>query len=525
MTRRLRKLLGTTVVVTLALLLPPLAGLAAAEQWTAHQARNRLDTYAGITVDHAERILAAAGVTLDDLAGRIDRRCTDDTVKALARAVYDSLYFREAGLIVDDRLACTSLQRLDPPVPITTEDHRVPGDDALHIAKPEPTLDGTISIIVLRRIGAHAAVNLLVNPLQFGDSLQRLFGGSPVRVLIERSDGSELLRIGAMPDAGEPSVVRTSSRFPLRAVVQAPRAWLQRGVWRSRALGGGIGLLLSALLAPLVLRRARRRLSLAEELRDALDAGELRVHYQPVMDARTGECVGAEALLRWQHAERGLLLPEQFLSAADEPALMLSITAWVLRRIVAEMAALLAAYPNFHISLNLNPILLKVRGLPAMMVQALGGKVPPWRIVFEITEQQLMSAEDAGVVTAVDALRETGALLALDDFGTGYSSLKSLSQFPFDYLKIDKLFVDAIGTASATAQMVSTIVDLARRLDLEIVAEGVENAGQLDHLRTLGVQFVQGWYFSKSLTAAEFVRFADGHRGRSLAATAPDDTA
>jgi sensor c-di-GMP phosphodiesterase-like protein len=197
---------------------------------------------------------------------------------------------------------------------------------------------------------------------------------------------------------------------------------------------------------------------------------------------------------------------------------MLPMTTWLLQRIADEMAALLCWQPRFHISMNLSPKLFKNRRLPAIIKQALGSRIQPWRIVFEITEQHLMNADDEHVTAAVHALRETGALLALDDFGTGYSSLQSLSQFPFDYLKIDKQFISAIGTDSVSARLVPAIVDLAKRLDLTVVAEGVETAEQLDHLRKLGVEYVQGWYFSKALSAEDFRAYVDANRGEAVVA-------
>ncbi len=522
MNRRKRKQLLITAALIATVALPPLLLVGMSREWSAHHARTRLDKDASVALKRAERILANADSTLQQLATKVEPGCSKATLAALREAVYDTLYFREAGLIVDGWLVCTSNGVLDPPVLITEPEHQVPADAALHIAAPRPTLQPGQSIIVLHRTGEGSAVNLVLNPLQFGESLQRSFEAGQLTARLERTDGMVLLEIGAVAAEGELlSGSAASTEYPLRVVTSESMALLLPGQHRLALISGAVGIVISCGLVWLLLRLLRRRLAQGEELREALAEHEFRVEYQPVMDAMTGECVGAEALIRWLHPDQGLLLPDTFLPLAETAGLMLPITTWMMRRIAEDMAATLQANPRFHVSLNLSPGLLKDRALPTAMMRALGPEVPPWRIIFEITEEQLVQVGDGDVASAVDALRETGALLALDDFGTGYDSLKSLGDLPFDYLKIDKGLVKTLVSQPATIELVSAIVALAARLDLKVVAEGVEDAEQLDQLRALGVTLVQGWYFSKSLTADDFRRFAEINRGMPLDVETP----
>ena len=148
------------------------------------------------------------------------------------------------------------------------------------------------------------------------------------------------------------------------------------------------------------------------------------------------------------------------------------------------------------------------------MRQTFGGIVGLERIIFEITEHEMIAGRDGPGLEALNAIRAAGARLALDDFGTGYSSLRYLSSLPFDYLKIDKAFIEAIGTESVTAGLVDTIVSMAKQLGLKTVAEGVETQQQLDYVRRLGVDFVQGWLFAKAMPAWEFKSYVEADKRR-----------
>lgn len=182
-----------------------------------------------------------------------------------------------------------------------------------------------------------------------------------------------------------------------------------------------------------------------------------------------------------------------------------------MRQIRVELESLLGNDRSFHIAINLSPCHFESDKILSTSSRVFGSSaIMPEQIIYEITERGLIR-EDNGVARSVmTRLRERKSAIALDDFGTGYSSLSYVSSFPLDYLKIDKLFVDAIGTDSLMAGLVESIIDMAKRLNLRTIAEGVERAEQVEYLRDKGVDYVQGWYYSKALTAAELADFLQG---------------
>jgi diguanylate cyclase (GGDEF)-like protein/PAS domain S-box-containing protein len=250
------------------------------------------------------------------------------------------------------------------------------------------------------------------------------------------------------------------------------------------------------------------RLNLENDLRRALERGEYRLHYQPTMSLETGRITGVEALLRWEHPERGLVLPGEFIPIAEETGLIIPLGRWVLReacRQVMEWGETLpAGYParTLAVSVNLSAKQFMQEDLTRDIVRALEETgLPPERLILEITESVVM--EDASMTAEVmRGLKALGVRISVDDFGTGYSSLAYLERFPADYLKIDRSFVEGLGRGPESTAIISAMVNLSRDLGLGVVAEGIETADQLERLKTLGCELGQGYYFAKPLPAA-----------------------
>jgi len=250
----------------------------------------------------------------------------------------------------------------------------------------------------------------------------------------------------------------------------------------------------------------RARLHLENDLRSAIDKNQLFLQYQPLMDLNTGNCSGAEALLRWQHPELGLISPDDFIPIAEETGLIIPIGEWVLT--TACLQARLwqeAGMTDFRISVNLSRRQLEQAGLPATLRQILHETgCPPQLLELEITESSTMSNPEQAIIR-LNALHEMGIGLALDDFGTGYSSLAYLKRFPLDRMKIDRSFVEGIADDSDDMAIVQTTIVLARQLRLKVVAEGVETTAQHAFLKALGCDEIQGYLFAKPM-AAEAVK-------------------
>jgi EAL domain-containing protein (putative c-di-GMP-specific phosphodiesterase class I) len=230
------------------------------------------------------------------------------------------------------------------------------------------------------------------------------------------------------------------------------------------------------------------------------------LHYQPKFDAGTGQPVGAEALLRWEHPQQGLLLPESFIDLAEKTGLIIPIGDWVLNEACRQMRVWFdQGYSGWRIAVNLSALQFCHTGLVDSVVEALERhRLPANSLTLEITETTAMSDADASMVV-LKRLSQMGVDLSIDDFGTGYSSLMYLKRLPANELKIDRGFVRDLEHDSDDAAIVSAIVALGQALGLRIVAEGVETDTQQSFLTTLGCDSLQGFLLGQPLPAEQFM--------------------
>ncbi len=249
------------------------------------------------------------------------------------------------------------------------------------------------------------------------------------------------------------------------------------------------------------------RLQLETGLREALERGEFLLHYQPRIDLATGRIVGAEALLRWRHPERGLVPPGQFIPAAEDSGLIIPIGTWVLREACRQAHVWQqAGLPRITVAVNLSALQFQRSELLDTIQAALAESgLAPEHLELELTESILIQ-DAAGALTTVQQLRATGLKLSIDDFGTGYSSLGYLQKLAVQALKIDQSFVRGLTGDADSAAIVRAVIQLAHSLKLVTVAEGVETDAQFAFLRNHGCDQVQGYYFSRPVPAEEFAR-------------------
>jgi len=241
------------------------------------------------------------------------------------------------------------------------------------------------------------------------------------------------------------------------------------------------------------------RLSLERDLRNALDKNEFRVFYQPQINADSGKVIGMEALVRWQHPERGLIYPGEFIPLAEETRLMSDINDWVLMTACKEVKGWIDnGHSDIRLSVNFSPLQVEhpkfVHRLLARLRQA---NFPPQNLEIELTENVIMNDLEH-MVQKLNLLAEHGLRIAIDDFGTGYSSLNYLRKLPIHTLKVDQSFIQDIKDPKNEACIVNAIISMAHGLKLNIIAEGVETKAQLDYLKQLGCHEIQGFYFGKA---------------------------
>jgi diguanylate cyclase (GGDEF)-like protein len=386
----------------------------------------------------------------------------------------------------------------------------------------------------------HAAGDVLLRQLaerlrsviRVGDTLAR-FGGDEFVVVCDKVTTAEVDRLGERITAavgapfdlnGREVFVTASVGIAVVGPDESAVTVLQNAdvaMYRAKSRGRAR----SVTFDETMYRQASARLDTESGLRRALDRGELRVYYQPIVDTRTEEPTGFEALVRWEHPERGLVSPAEFIPVAEETGLIVPIGEWVLAEALAQTQTWRTELPgaaDFTIAVNLSASQLLSPALLRSVSTALATSgIPASAVHLEITESVVMNDVERSIAT-LQALRSRGVALAVDDFGTGYSSLSYLRQLPVTTLKIDRSFVDELGEDSEHGRsIVDAIISLARAMGLNVVAEGVETRGQLSALQRLRADRAQGYLWSKPLPAADVPAWL-ARRARSFAVARTD---
>ena len=514
--------------VSLALLAPALVAFGLAFVVLGLMKRDTMFV-AQATAERARSIFDDAQRQLEGLANATGGECSDAAIQAMQRAVFGNLYLREAGVFAGHDLLCTNLGRLDPPLAVDEPDRLVvPAPGQIHIVPPVHTLQGGESIIVDYRVRDGVGVNVLINPELIAEVLEFFAAGDDGVVMLKLRDGRALTPLGArpanavaVPEKLEPGfqrvqggyvAVAVAGKYPVEAVITASDAWLLKR-WTGIALWPTLAALVASLIAVrLASRSARREQRQRDSLLEALQSGNMTLHYQPLVDLDTGRCVGAEALLRWRHPTRGLVLPGEFIDFAENSGLIVPITAWVLARVKSDLPRLHAVDPSLSVGVNLSKQDLESDELVEALDRTFPGGAGLDRIVFEITERSLIAEGLERAQALVERLGEHGARFALDDFGTGYSGLSYLRHFTLSYLKIDGSFVRALDTEAVTSTIVDAIIALARSLALDVVAEGAETPAQAAALRAKGIRLAQGWLYAKAMPIEELERYVRDHQ-------------
>ncbi len=314
------------------------------------------------------------------------------------------------------------------------------------------------------------------------------------------------LELGLTLDSANNRIVSrftTGTIFPMDivAVETIDRFWSRYLPFIAMAVA--IGLLLAAIWIYLVFRYSRSRMSLSSELRNAINRGYITAFYQPILELSTGRCIGAEALARWIRPDGEMVRPDVFIPLAEQNGLVPDITMAVLSATLRDLGDMLRANPLLKININLAPEDLSDETFKQRLRdQLVNAAVPPQCIKLEITERAMVNSDRSR--QQVRELRDRGHQIAVDDFGTGYSSLAYLQSFELDTLKIDKCFIDAVGTEAVTHNVVSHVIEMAGSLKLDTVAEGIESPEQADWLSAQGVAYGQGFLYSKPIPAEPF---------------------
>ncbi len=513
------------VLAVMAGVLPPLLFLAFAYQQSVRQVERELEFVNTGTLARTESVLDTVGSTLRKVATITQGTVDESTVATLRQAVFLDRYVQAIGIRRGDLVLCSSEHLFNPPERLLNGQASVlPPPGHVEVRPPVERGFPGRSLVVLYAFGNDLAVEGLVNPALFSEFFDFYARESSCRVLVKYGSNEVLTEFGERNlraprnidltkldqlqwTDGQVIRVTRSKKYPVFTITIA-RDSLVTSRWTSSALEFGLGgMIVSALLSGLVIRVARRTQSLESDLREAVKYGEIDVHYQPIIELATGRCVGAEALMRWNHPRRGTIPASEFIAVAERTDLILPMTEVALKKIASALGPVLQRDPALHIGVNLAPQhFASTHIVDAFRAATIAG-LPPKQIIFEITERGLVSDEDAVARTVMNGFAAMGAKLAVDDFGTGYSSLSYLQRFPLDYLKVDKAFVDGISSATESSGLVDQVIRIAKSLNLEIIAEGIEQNFQAQYLMAHGVEFGQGWFYGRPMPARKFEEF------------------
>ena len=466
-------------------------------------------------IEQMERITATLA-----RAGMSDP-CSLESLRLMGTLKLQSDQIQAVGYVQDNVLQCTAFGRhniyLGEPAFVTPQGSKVWSAHEL------PTLPGSSFLILAPRARGYVVIILPKTFLDvFTDDAHMslgLYSLSAQRVIVSRGNWEHqwLERLGnaqqvQFVDKDNFVVIRRSGKFEFASYVAVPVVKITEGLYRMAAILVPIGVLTGTLLALAVLHLARQQLSLAGELKVALKRKEFVLHYQPIVDLQTGQWVGAEALIRWLRPTGEMVPPDVFIKAAEETGMIRDITTQVIALVGHDAPHFFARYPDFHIAINLSTADLESHATVeklARLRQQIGAR--PGNLMVEATERGLMKADI--VQRILSEIRSLDIYVAIDDFGTGYSSLSYLEKFDLDYLKIDKSFVDTMGQDSASSQVAPHIIEMAKSLNLTMIAEGVETPAQAQYLRERGVQLAQGWLFAKPMPFAQLLEgMAASHR-------------
>jgi diguanylate cyclase (GGDEF)-like protein/PAS domain S-box-containing protein len=367
-----------------------------------------------------------------------------------------------------------------------------------------------------------------------GDTIAR-FGGDEFALLLSYiSDGT----------AAERAAARINEAFKVPFIIQGREVFVGSSIGialGTRVEQGADELLRAADVAMYIAKRegkgryeifqpsmhtaAVERLEIEAGLRRAIERREFTLHYQPTVKLDTGRMVGVEALVRWQHPERGLIAPADFVPFAEETGLIVPIGRWVLEQACKQARLWHEQYPlnePLTMSVNLSVRQFQEPGLVETVADILRvWRLPPETLILEITESVMMRDSEASTMI-LRALKRLGVQLAIDDFGTGFSSLGYLQRFPLDVLKIDKSFVDNVTDGPDRSALAGLIVQLARTFKLRAVAEGIENIQQVHELRALGCELGQGFHYGRPMEAFAIERLLNGIPAQEVPSVWPD---
>ena len=511
-----RHLIGLVMGVLILSIIAPV-GLSL---WLAHRQVetkfiDELDSFSTRVALRTERVGDQAKKALRKIEAFQGVPCSEEHLLTMRRLSYSYRYIQEVLYLKDNVPQCSSLEKRSlaaafPPTMRTTPDgYRVwlTTQNDLGIQR------------FMAALGSEHYV-VMIDPGSFIDVIP--FGSWPIEVAIIGTIKNRVVASSAdlptdvlhhlqkdrsITHFQKDGSIYNARPFPelgITIVSWASTLPLQKSWHRQALIWLPAGIIIGLLTAVFILRILRRLQSPHHQLQDAIQRRDIKVYYQPIISLQTGKIVGAEALARWPQPDGSYLSPEIFVALAEQTGLCEPLTRLIIESVFEDLGKWLHQHPDQHISINLESADLTSETLPALLSRKVNHwQLNPAQIALELTEREFADPKNSAPFIA--KYRQAGHSIYIDDFGTGYSSLSYLQDLDVDILKIDKSFVDALEYNNVTPH----IIEIAKTLKLEMVAEGIETGNQECWLREHGVQYGQGWLYSKALPKAEFILWAE----------------
>lgn len=480
-----------------------------------HQ-RAQVDEYSRRALVRAELVTAEAEAALRTLASDASTPCTPGHLQAMRRVEEQYRYIRNVAWADGERIQCSSSRDLaGSALPAAQWTY----NDGFSAWSTEVGKRGNEMRMLNIRYGNHIVVvdpRFYLDIVPLNDTIELALLESLDGAIVTRwSHADAALMRAALFRAPATSffdqryyVVDRSQRYPLAVVAYEPADRVRPDLAAQIKLLVVPALLASALATWLVRRWRRKLRTPRHALLEGIRQRQFAAWFQPLVDLRTGRCVGAEALVRWTLADGTVVAPDTFISMAESLGLIQPITDLVIQSVFSGAGPLLARRRDLHISINVTrDDLVSSRFLHTLKACSARFDVRADQIWFECIERAFIDAQLLGPV--LQSYRDAGHKVFIDDFGTGYSSLAYLHALPVDGIKIDQSFVNALTSGSEVNAIVPHIIGIAHELKLAMVAEGVESEAQAVYLREHGVEFAQGWLYAKAMPATEFIHWIE----------------
>jgi sensor c-di-GMP phosphodiesterase-like protein len=516
-----RKLISlVSGILILAVLLPILLSIYLAHRNAEQVFHNELGEFADHALYRTGNVIEQAVAAVDDINLNKDNTCSPAHAEAMHRIALEYRYVQEVIFQKDDHLLCSSLELFSHGETLGKPEHS--GSYGFNAWYTTPPLPGFKRKMIYIGKFSHVA---LVDPMSFIDVLPfgkytlniAMVGLAKQRIIASNSHyipdaWREPLKQGVEEFQSENDfyVIRRNPETGLAMVAWASLEPLNTVWYEQLLIWLPVGLVISLLAGTFLIRVLRRLLSPCNRLMDAIKNREISVVYQPIVHLQSGESVGAEALIRWKQQDGSMLNPDAFIPLAEQTGLVTQLTEQVIELIFLELGEWLSQNPDHHISVNLGVRDARSLHILEVITPYLSRySVKPEQIALEITERGFADPKVTAPILA--QYRKAGHAIYIDDFGTGYSSLSYLQDLDVDIIKIDKSFVDALEYKNVTPH----IIEMANTLGVLMVAEGIETPAQASWLRQQGVQYGQGWLYSRALPKEEFIAWVANYHARA----------